>query len=67
MTDHNMSMMSANGAADEAAIKDWAELLVARARSEGVELTGEDWLVDGSGPPDVADGLGGRDGRASRL
>ncbi len=40
MTDHNMSAMPANGAADEAAMKDWAELLVARARSEGVELTG---------------------------
>ena len=32
MTDHNMSVMPANGAADEAAMKDWAELLVARAR-----------------------------------
>ena len=47
MTDHNMSAMPANGAADEAAMKDWAELLVARARSEGVELTGEDGLLTG--------------------
>ena len=47
MTDHNMSAVPANGAADEAAMKDWAELLVARARSEGVELTGEDGLLTG--------------------
>ena len=47
MTDHNMSAMPANGATDEAAMKDWAELLVARARSEGVELTGEDGLLTG--------------------
>ena len=47
MTDHNMSVMPANGAADEAAMKDWAELLVARARSESVELTGEDGLLTG--------------------
>ncbi len=47
MTDHNMSVMPANGAAGEAAMKDWAELLVARARSEGVELTGADGLLTG--------------------
>ena len=39
--------MPASGAAGEAAMKDWAELLVARARSEGVELTGGDGLLTG--------------------
>ena len=29
VTDQNMSALPANGAADEAAMKDWAELLVA--------------------------------------
>ena len=47
MTDQTMSAVPANGAADEAAMKDWAELLVARARGEGVELTGEDGLLTG--------------------
>ena len=32
MTDQTMSAVPANGAADEAAMKDWAELLVERAR-----------------------------------
>ena len=39
--------MPANGAADEAAMRDWAELLVARARAEGVELTGDGGLLTG--------------------
>ncbi len=47
MTDHNMPAVPADGAAGEAAMKDWAELLVARARSECVELTGEDGLLTG--------------------
>ena len=47
MCDHNMSAVLANGAADEAAMKDWAELLVERARVEGVELTGADGLLTG--------------------
>ena len=47
MTDQNMLAMPANGAADEAAMRDWAEFLVARARSEGVDLTGEDGLLTG--------------------
>ena len=47
MTDQTMSAVPANGAADEAAMRDWAELLVARARGEGVELTGEDGLLTG--------------------
>ena len=33
MTDQSMSAVPAKGAADEAAMKDWAELLVARARA----------------------------------
>ena len=47
VTDQNMSAMPANGAADEAAMRDWAELLVARARAEGVELTGNGGLLTG--------------------
>ena len=47
MTDQNMPAVPANGAADESAMKDWAELLVARARSEGVELTGDGGLLTG--------------------
>ena len=47
MTDQDMSAMPANGAADEAAMRDWAELVVARARAEGVELTGDGGLLTG--------------------
>ena len=47
MTDQDMSAMPASGAADEAAMRDWAELLVARARAEGVELTGDGGLLTG--------------------
>ena len=47
MTDQNMSALPANGAADEVAMKDWAERLVARARTEGVELTGDGGLLTG--------------------
>ena len=32
---------------DEAAMREWAELLVARAREEGVDLTGEGGLLTG--------------------
>src|SRR5215204_2179858 len=32
---------------DEPAMRDWAAELVARARSEGVELTGDDGLLTG--------------------
>ena len=45
MTDQNLSTVPANGSADEAAMRDWAELLVARARAEGVELTGDGGLL----------------------
>ena len=47
MTDQNMPAVPANGAADEAAMRDWAEFLIARARSEGVELTGDGGLLTG--------------------
>ena len=47
MTDQILSAMPATEAAGEAAMKDWAELLVARARTEGVELTGEGGLLTG--------------------
>ena len=47
MTDQSMSALPASGAADEAAMKDWAELLVSRARAEGVELTGDGGLLMG--------------------
>ena len=47
MTDQILPAMPATEAAGEAAMRDWAELLVARARTEGVELTGEDGLLTG--------------------
>ena len=47
MTDQNVSALPASEAAGEAAMRDWAELLVARARTEGVELTGEGGLLAG--------------------
>ncbi|MCP4960330.1 MAG: IS256 family transposase [Actinomycetia bacterium] len=47
MTDSNLPAVPANALPDEAAMKDWAELLVARARTEGVELTGDDGLLTG--------------------
>lgn len=47
MTDQNLPAMPANALPDEAAMKDWAELLVQRARAEGVELTGDGGLLTG--------------------
>ena len=47
VTDHDVPAVPAKGAADEAAVKDWAELLVSRARTEGVELTGDGGLLTG--------------------
>ena len=47
MTDQILPAMPATGAAGEAEMRDWAELLVARARTEGVELTGEGGLLTG--------------------
>ena len=47
VTDQDMPAVPANEAAGEAAMQDWAELLVERARSEGVELTGDGGLLTG--------------------
>jgi len=47
VTDRSMSALPASGAADEAAMRDWAERLVARARREGVDLTGDGGLLTG--------------------
>ncbi len=47
MGDQDMPAVPANEAADEAAMQDWAELLVERARCEGVELTGDGGLLTG--------------------
>ena len=40
MTDHDVSALTASEAAGETAMRDWAELLTARARTGGVQLTG---------------------------
>ncbi|MDG2112209.1 MAG: IS256 family transposase [Actinomycetota bacterium] len=45
MTDQNLPAVPANVLPDEAAMKDWADRLVTRARSEGVELTGDGGLL----------------------
>ena len=45
VTDHEMPAVPADEAVDEAAMQDWAELLVERARSEGVELGGIEILA----------------------
>ena len=47
VVDQDMPAVPANGAADEAAMQDWAELLVERARCEGVKLTGDGGLLAG--------------------
>jgi len=44
---HDMPAVSAEEAAGEAAVQDWAELLVERARAEGVGLTGDGGLLTG--------------------
>ena len=47
MTDQNLPAVPANALPDEAAMRDWARLLVDRARAEGVELTGDGGLLTG--------------------
>ena len=47
VTDHDMPAVPVSEAVDETAMRDWAELLVARARTEGVELTGDGGLLTG--------------------
>ena len=61
VTDHDMPAVPASEAADEAAMKDWAERLVAQARAEGVELTGDGGLLTGPGAPGAPDRPRGRD------
>ena len=61
VTDLGMPAGPASDAAGEAAMTEWAELLVARARDEGVELTGEGGLLTGlvrRVPPDRPRGPG---------
>ena len=67
VTDQILPALPASEAAGEAAMRDWAELLVARARDEGVELTGEGGLLTGLVRQVLQIGLEGRDGRASGL
>ena len=45
--DQNMAAVPAGEAVGETAMTDWAELLVAQARAEGVELTGDGGLLTG--------------------
>jgi hypothetical protein len=52
---------------DEPAMRDWAADLVARARAEGVELTGDNGLLTGLVRTGAADRPGSRDDRSSRL
>ena len=47
VTDQNMSAVPAGEAVGETAMADWAELLVAQARADGVELTGDGGLLTG--------------------
>lgn len=47
MTDQNLPAVPVNALPDEAAMRDWAEMLVERARQEGVELTGDGGLLTG--------------------
>ena len=47
MTDQNMSAVPAGEAVGGTAMKEWAELLVAQARADGVELTGDGGLLTG--------------------
>ena len=47
VTDLDMPAVPASDAADEAAMAEWAERLVAQARAEGVELTGDGGLLTG--------------------
>ncbi len=59
VTDHDMPAVPASEAAGEAAMADWAERLVAQARAEGVELTGDGGLLTGlvrRVPPDRSRG-----------
>ena len=67
VADQNVSALPASGAGGGAAMRGWAELLVARARTEGVELTGGGGLLTGLVRLVLQTGLEGRDGRSSGL
>ncbi len=67
VTDHDRPGVPASDAAGEAAMTEWAELLVAQARADGVELTGENGLLTGLVRRVLQTGLEGRDDRASGL
>ena len=54
-------------AGDTPAMREWAEQLVARARAEGVELTGDDGLLTAMIRPGAPDRFGGRARGSSRL
>ena len=62
MTDDDLSTSLASRAAGEAAMRDWVELLVERARVEGMKISRRRRVVDGSGAVCAADRSGGRDG-----
>ncbi len=47
MTGETGLVPAGRGLPDDAAMRDWAEELVARARAEGVELTGDGGLLTG--------------------
>jgi hypothetical protein len=57
----------ASSVEDDLDMAGWASELVARARSQGVELAGENGLLTRNGAPGVADRIERRDGRASRV
>jgi hypothetical protein len=50
---------------DEPAVREWAAELVARARADGVELTGDDRLVDRRRRPPAAGAASATDERTS--
>ena len=47
VTDQNMPAVPASEAVGEAAMREWAQLLVAQAGADGVELTGDGGLLTG--------------------
>ena len=51
VTEQNVSAVPATEAANEAAIQDWAVLLVEHTRARGVALTGDGGQMAGLGPP----------------
>ena len=59
VTGHNLPVLSASdGFVGGAGMRDWAELLVAGARSEGVGLTGGGGLLTGLARQVLQCGLG---------